>query len=74
MSAFLERLTPEAIGRLRKIMRKNLLDMGFPKQHVDSDIGKREIDRMIDVLAPRTAEDMIKRGMDDGLIERREMR
>jgi hypothetical protein len=48
-----------------------MLQMGFPKEHLDSPMGKREIDKQIDVLAGRTAEDMIKRGMDAGLIEKR---
>ena len=71
MSGFLERLTPEALTRLRVVLRAQQLGMGFPVKYVDSDMGKREIDKLIDVLAPRTAEDMAKRGMDSGLIEKR---
>lgn len=71
MSGFLERLTPEALSRLRAVMRREMLLMGFPKEHVDSDLGRREIDKQIDVLAARTAEDMIMRGMKSGLIEKR---
>lgn len=72
MSGFLERLTPNALNRLRACVRNYQLRNGFPREHVDSDMGKREIDKIIDVMAPRTAEDMAKRGMDAGLIERRE--
>jgi len=71
MSGFLERLTPEAIKRLRLCVRGYQIANGFPREFVDSDMGKREIDKMIDVMAPRTAEDMAKRGMDSGLIEKR---
>ena len=52
-------------------MRREQLAMGFPKAFVDSDLGKREADRMIDMLSQRTAEDLTKRGMDAGLIEKR---
>ena len=71
MNGFLERLTPEAIERLRTVMRDEMLRMGFPKAFVFSDRGTRQIDMNIDVLGQRTAEDMIKRGMKAGLIEKR---
>lgn len=71
MSGFLERLTPAAIARLRAVVRDEMLRMGFPSQHINSDMGQREIDKMIDTYTQQTAEDMIKRGMDAGLIERR---
>lgn len=74
MAGFLERLTPAALYRLRIVTRDEMLKMGFPVEHVDSDLGKREIDKMIDVLAPQTAEDLARRGMDSGLIERKVMR
>ena len=71
MSDFLSRLTPNAIHRLRTVVRDEMLKMGFPQQHVDSDLGKREIDKMIDTYSQDVAEHMIMRGMNDGLIERK---
>jgi len=71
MSGFLERLTPEALSRLRLVVRKQMYLMGFPKEHIESALGKREIDRMIDTYTQQTAEDMTMRGMRSGLIERR---
>ena len=71
---FLGRLTPAALWQLRTIVRDEMTKMGFPKAHIESDMGKREIDRMIDTYSQETAEHMIMRGMDDGLLERKVMR
>ena len=71
MSGFLQRLTPEALRRLRKIVKAEMIQFGIDPHFLDTREGIRQIDMQIDVYAARTAESLIERGMDSGLIERR---
>lgn len=71
MSGFLERISLESLKRLRKIVALEQYNMGYPKEFIFSDENKRQIDMIIDEYGIKTAEDLIRRGMGSGLIERK---
>lgn len=67
---FLSRLTPEAIGTLRLIIKRSLFK-DFSKAYLKTDQCDRECDKIIEILGPETVEHLMARGAGSGLIDKK---